>query len=229
MTTLRSSRSRGLKRCALLHVTVTIITGYLYRLSDFTVDVAIAVGVLTEVTVYALHSEINVNILEMHGFFELLWVAKRDDPAIFVQEVALPITLEYSAKVPAMSVVVGELRCIKFRIKLTHPLEEIEVRPLSSDSRLFGVVEHRGVCLLCGWIALLLRPHGGGIALVIPHGVANIGVHEHIWLMHVTHHALTCWYRPREDVLQRMALLVFRYSWIDCLAFSLVPKSRVRS
>jgi len=57
---------------------------------------------------------------------------------------------------------------------------------------------------------LLLRPHERRIGFVIPHGVTEVGVHEHVRLVHVTDHALAGGNGAGKLMLDRMTRLVFR-------------------
>src|SRR6202035_5397845 len=76
-------------------------------------------------------------------------------------------------------------------------------------------------------VPLLRRPHGGGIRFVVPHGVSHEGIHEHIGLVHVAHHALAGGDRTGEAVLERMSGLLLVDGWVDGLRLPLIAELRI--
>jgi len=79
------------------------------RGTGFTVDFSVAVIVLREVAIAALHSFFEVDVGEVHGFAETVRIVKGDLPAIFVEPVPFPVVIEDRAKNPAVAVKIGEL------------------------------------------------------------------------------------------------------------------------
>src|SRR5918999_1643809 len=73
-------------------------------------------------------------------------------------------------------------------------------------------------------VTLFFRPHVWRIGFVVPHGVAEIAIHEHIGLMHVTDHALAGGNRARELMFQRMAALAFGYGFVYRYRAAVVAK-----
>ena len=49
---------------------------------------------------------------------------------------------------------------------------------------------------------LLFGPHERRVGFVIPHRVAEVGIHKHVWLVHVANHALACRYGACELVFE---------------------------
>jgi hypothetical protein len=81
--------------------------------SRFAVKLTVAMGVLAEVAVDAVHSLFQVNVLQMHGFAEFLGVIERNDVVFFVEQISLAVFFIDSAEYPAVAVEVGELGVIK--------------------------------------------------------------------------------------------------------------------
>jgi hypothetical protein len=74
-----------------------------------------------------------------------------------------------------------------------------------------------------------LGPHQFPIRLVIPHLVSQKRIDEDVWLMHMTHHTLTCRNRARQFVANRMPWLVFGDGGILCRTEATIPVLRVRA
>src|SRR5262249_56710266 len=65
------------------------------RRSDLAVDVAVAVRVLREVAVDAVHAEVEVDRREVDGFLELLRIVVRDRLPLRVEQRAFAVALVY--------------------------------------------------------------------------------------------------------------------------------------
>src|SRR5258708_25030664 len=78
-------------------------------------------------------------------------------------------------------------------------------------------------------VALLVGPHERGVGFIIPHGVAHEGVHEHIGLVHVAHHALAGRNRARETMFERMPRLLLADGGIDRVRTAVMSVRRIRS
>src|SRR5688572_12766251 len=101
------------------------------RVPRLAVQLAVAVIVLVEMAVDALHAALEVNVLEVNGLAELLRVVVRNDLVVGVEQLAFAIALVDRPENPAVAVEVGELRVLELRVELgsADVLEELDVRP----------------------------------------------------------------------------------------------------
>ena len=137
-------------------------------------------------------------------------IVRRHYLAICIKQIALAVTLEDTAEIPAMAVIVGELCILQVGIEVIHITQEIKIRPFALGRSCLGIAVENFE-LFCGCrIFLLLRPHRRRIGFVIPHGVAEIAVQEDIRLMHVAIHALRCWDGTGEYMAKRVAFFLYR-------------------
>ena len=218
----RRGRAAGAQRGVIVRRAVTVDAADLHRIGDLAIDQTVAVAVLREMAIGALHALFGMDIHQMNRLARIdPWghelalpvlapffrIVGADDPAILVEEVALAITLEDGAEVPAVPVIVGELRVLQIRIEVIDIAKEIEIGPFTLGRGALRVAGQDLVHLGGGGIFLLARPHARRIGFVIPHGVAEVGIQEDIGLMHVAIHALRRGNRPREGVTDRVALL----------------------
>src|SRR4051812_3497060 len=152
-------------------------------------------------------------------------VAGRDDVAVGVEQIAGAVAAEDGAKVPAMTVIVGELGCAGERV---HPVvdlaQEIQIGPEAARGGAFGIALEHFVDLGGGRVMLVAearfllgvaggepvleaRPHQIGVGFIIPHRVAEERVQEDVGLVHVAGHALGGRDGAGEDVPDRVAAL----------------------
>ena len=73
------------------------------------VDFAVAVIVLREMAIVALHAFFEMNVGEVDGFRKTIGIFEGDGVSVFVEPIAFAIVIEDGAKNPAVSVKVGEL------------------------------------------------------------------------------------------------------------------------
>ncbi len=156
----------------------------------FTVDVPVAVIVLLEMAVNAMHADIHVHRAEVHRFFHLVRILVTDGAAVFIKQGTLAIALEHGAEIPAVAVVIGELGIFQFRIQFRNIGKEFRIAPFAANRRAFGIAVEYFANLGGGRVFLFFGPHERGIRFVIPHGVAVETVHENVRLMHMANHAL---------------------------------------
>ena len=201
----------------------------------------VAVHVLLEVAVDAVHAALGVHVLQVHRLArlrheatardrrgvdllaqcwdhagELVLLVVGDDRAVLVEQVALAVHLEDRAEDPAVAVVVGELRVLELRVDLLRDAgEERTVSPLAARRRPFRVAVVDLAHFLVALLRLRLRPHVLAVGLVRPHLVAVVGVQEAVRLVHVADHAGARRDRAREAVRDRVAALVLRDRRID--------------
>ena len=91
---------------------MTILTVDFDGVRHLGVKVAVAVGILREVAVHAMHAYVHMDRGHMDSFLEFIWVLVRDELACIVDKIAASIFFEDGPEVPAMSVIVGELSVI---------------------------------------------------------------------------------------------------------------------
>src|ERR1700692_1179044 len=81
----------------------------LNRVAGLAIQLAVAVAVLLEVAVDAVHAELEVDVLQVDGLLKLVFVLGGDGLAVFVEKVALAVAAEDGAEDPAVAVEVAEL------------------------------------------------------------------------------------------------------------------------
>src|SRR5690606_23228130 len=86
-----------------------------------------------------------------------------------------------------------------------------------------------GTFLFIGRVMLLLRPHERRIGFVIPHGVTEKGIHEHVGLVHVAHHALAGGDGAGELVAQGVARFVPVNLRVNRIALAPVAVARINT
>ena len=208
--------------------------------SRLALEPPVAVHVLLEVTVDAMHALLEVDVLQVHGdagaavraafdgrlegHLSVLRRDVRDDVAAGVEQAALAVVLEDRAEHPPVPVEVGELREVHAGVRVGGTSEEvgsgdlsrmanglgIEIRPQPSHRRRLGVPLQARKFLRRCRMDLLARVHEGAVRLVVPPHVPEVLVRVGGARVHVAHDALARRDRPREDVSDRMAWLSVR-------------------
>ena len=214
MPVRRCGRPRRFQCRIFIDGAVTILTLDFHRAHHFGLDVAVAVIVLRVMAIDALHADVDVNRLQMHGLLPFVGIVVVDDLFVLVEQVALAVARIYAAEIPAVAVIVGELRILQLRIEQRDVAHEIDVAPFAANRRFFGIAVENLALFGVGRIFLFLRPHERRVGLVIPHRVADHRIDEHVRLMHVADHALAGRNLAREFVLERMAGFVAA-EWSD--------------
>ncbi len=192
-------------------------------------QVTVAVRILREVAIDAVHADIHVNRGHLYRLLPLLRIVVGNDVSLGIEQVALAITLVDRAEIPAVTVIVGELRVLQLRIELADTLEELQIRPLTARRGAFRIAIEHVTNALGRRELLLLGPHGWSIRLVVPHGVAEERIDEHVRLVHVTNHALTGRYRSGERVCQRVPAIILRNRRIHRLRSTIMAELGVRT
>ena len=82
----------------------------LHGRARFAVNFAVAVIVLREVAIVALHAFFEMNVREMHRFRKAIGIFEGDRLSILVEPIAFAVVIEDGAKNPAVSVKVRKLR-----------------------------------------------------------------------------------------------------------------------
>ena len=81
--------------------------------SRLAVKLAVAVRILAEMAIHAVHAFFEVDVLEVHGFAEFFWIIERNDVVFLVEQVSLAVFFVDGAEDPAVAVEVGELRMLQ--------------------------------------------------------------------------------------------------------------------
>ncbi len=116
--TVRRRRAGGDQRGPALDRAVAIGAVHLDGVARLAVELAVAVAVLGEVAVDAVHAFFQMDVLQLHGLLQLLLVGERDDVAVLVEQIAVAVLLEDGAEDPAVAVEVGELRVLQLAVEL---------------------------------------------------------------------------------------------------------------
>ncbi len=123
---------------------VAVLAADLDRIGDLSVDKPVAVAVLGEVAIGALQSLLGVNVHHVDRlarilahFDELrfalappfLGIIGVDDIAFGVEQVAFAIAFQDGAEIPAMAMIIGELRVLELGIEIVDIAQEIDIAP----------------------------------------------------------------------------------------------------
>ena len=140
------------------------------------VDFAVAVIVLREVAVGALHAFFEMNVREVDGFVEAVGIVEGDLVAVLVEPVPFSIVIEDGAEDPAVAVEVGEFCGVESGVEFggASLFEEFVVDPKAAGGGGFGIAKVGFVLLRLGGIALLGRIHFVGVEFVVPPGEAEV-------------------------------------------------------
>ena len=144
----------------LLDRAVTVFARDLDRRARLVVEIAVAVRVLAEVAIDAVHARARMNVVEMHRLAELRRIVRRDDVAVGVEQVSLAIAFEDFAKHPAVTVKVCKLRVAQQRVERRRAgvFQKIEVGPQAAQAGAFRIAIESLLFVLTR-IVLLRRVH----------------------------------------------------------------------
>ena len=215
-------RAAGLERRPLVGGAVAVAAVDLDGVAHGAVELAVAVAVLQEVAVDAVHALLEVDVLEVDGLRELVRIVGGDDLALAVDEQALVVHLVDRLVDPAVAVEVRELRRVQAVlhgvVEVGHVEQEVLAPPLAADDRALRVEVVALLFLLRrdvglpepAVIGLGLGIHEVGVQLVVPPHVSVVGLGDAGAGVHVTDDALRGRDRAGELVLERVAALVLR-------------------
>ena len=135
--------ARGHERSFLSNRAVTIDTINLDRRARLAVDFSVAVIVLLEMAIVALHPFFEMNVGEMHRFTEAVRIVERDLLAVPVEPVSSAVVVEHGPEDPAMSVKIRELRGLQLLVEFraARLLQELFAAPKSARRCCFRVAE----------------------------------------------------------------------------------------
>src|ERR1700739_1192040 len=141
-----------------------------HRGAWFTVIFSIAVIVLAEVAIGALHSLFQVDIRKVDGFAKTFRVVKRDLLAVLVEPVAFAIVRVYPAIDTAMPVEIRKLRgfqlLVEFRI--AGLLQKFFIAPQSARGGGFRIFQRGSVAFLFRGIFLPGGIHFFPVDFIVP-------------------------------------------------------------
>src|SRR5713101_981767 len=185
---------------------------YLDGVACLAVEFAVAVAVLLEVAVHAMHPLFKVDVLEVYRLLELLRIVEGNNLVVRVEQVALAVVLEDSAEDPSVTMEVGKLRVLKLLIEFrcTGLFQKGSVRPQTPNGGSLGIARLGAVLLVSVRTALLSWPHVFAIHFVVPPGVAEVRRNHIRTRMNVADHALARRNRTRELMTDSMTRLVTR-------------------
>src|SRR5262249_13758414 len=108
----------GRERGVILDGAVAIGARDLDGIARLAVELAVAVRILLEVAVNAVHALFEVDVFQVDSLGEFLWIGSRNDAAILVEQISLAVALEHRAENPAVAVKVGELGVLQILVEL---------------------------------------------------------------------------------------------------------------
>src|SRR5260370_39241123 len=106
---LGGGRPRGNQRGFLSNRTVAIHAIDFYGCARLTVNFSVAVIVLREVAIVALHSFLQMNVGKVDGFAQAVGVIESNLLAVLLQPISLAVVIEERAENPAVAVNISEL------------------------------------------------------------------------------------------------------------------------
>ena len=149
-------------------------------------------AVLRKVTVNAMHSLFQVNVLKVHRLGEFIRIVGRDYLVVLVQQIAVAIFFVDCPEDPTMAVEVGELSVLQGlgELRTADLVQEAEVRPQAALGRPLGISQLYALLLRRAGIVLLGGIHLLPIHFIVPPGVSEIGGHHVRAGVHMADHAL---------------------------------------
>ncbi len=86
------------------------------RVARLAIKLAVSVDILFEMAIRALHSIGEMHVLQVNCLGELVGIVVRDFVVAQIEQIAFAIVFEDGAENPAVTVVIGKLRVLEFRI-----------------------------------------------------------------------------------------------------------------
>src|SRR6266446_277331 len=171
---------------------VTVDAANLNRRSGLVVKDAVTMGVISRMTVNAVHSFLEMNVIEMDCFRESIRIVRRDDRVLRVQQVPFAIAFEDLSKHPAVTVKVRELSSSELAVEFRSAglVKKIEFRPQATQARRFGIAIKLSLLFALRRIVLLRRIHLVAVGFVVPPRETHVGRDHVLARMHMTNHAL---------------------------------------
>ena len=99
------------------------------RVARLAIELPVAVHIVFEMAIHALHAMRQVHVLQVNGLREFVRIVVRDFVVAQVEQIAFAIVLEDGAKNPAVAVVIGKLGVLQLRIQFRDFVEKLLVAP----------------------------------------------------------------------------------------------------
>src|SRR5882757_6603174 len=96
---------------------MTVNAVNLDSIARFAVKFAVAVAVLFEVAVHAMHTFFKVDIFQMNSLLQFLGIVEGNNLVISVLQIAFAVVLEDGAEDPAVTMEIGKLRVLKVLVE----------------------------------------------------------------------------------------------------------------
>src|SRR3989475_6447010 len=225
----RCCRARGDQRSLLANRAVAIDAVDFDGGAGLAVNFSVAVIVLSEMAIVALHPLFQMNVSEVYGFAETVGIVEGNLLAVLIEPVSFAVVIENSAEDPAMAVEISKLRSLQLLVEFGTAgfFQKVFIVPEAANRGALRIAHKRFVALFFRGVALLRWIHLVAINFVVPPGEAEIRRNHVRAGMNVADHALARRNRARENVLDGMARLVFRNRRIGGGAGAGVPELRV--
>ena len=110
-------RSLTSQRRALLNRAVAIDAIDFDGVARLAVQFSVAVTVLLEMAVDAMHSLFQVDVFQVHGLLEFVRIVERNLVVVGVEQIAFAVVLEDRAENPSVTVEIGELRVLELLVE----------------------------------------------------------------------------------------------------------------
>src|SRR5580658_1001921 len=197
----------------------------------FSIQFSVAVAVLLEMAVDAMHSLFQMDVLQVDGFFELLRIVERNLVSLGIEKIAFAVVLEGRPENPSVTVEIGELGVLEVPVEFRCPslLQEPHVGPVAANRGPLRIPRLDQLLFLRTGMALLFRIHLVAIDLVVPPGVAKIRC-DHVGTgMDVANDALTRRNRSSELMLDGMSGLILWNGRVGSCGLPKVAAGRIVS
>ena len=151
-------RPRGAQGGLAPNGAVAVLAADLQGVAVLAVDQPVAVGVLGEVAIRAVHPLLQMDVLQVDRLLEPVGIVEGDDAVLGIQEIPLAVLLVDGAEDPAVAVVVGELGVLESRVELRDLGQEFRLGPQAAHGRALGIAVEARPLLGRRGVALLLGP-----------------------------------------------------------------------
>ena len=175
--------------------------------------------VLTKMTIDAVHSFLEMNVIQMNSLSESIGIVRRHNLVSVIQQIPFPIALEHLAKHPAMTVEIGKLRALELAVEPQSAglIQKFRFGPQPAQARGFGIAVQFSLFFALRRIMLISGIHSIAIRLVVPPDQTEIRRHHIFAGMYMTDHALRSWNAARQLMFDGMTRFIFRNADVGAL------------
>src|SRR5216684_7873898 len=166
----RRRRARRDQRSLLANRTVAIDAVDFDGGARLAVDFPVAVIVLREMAVVALHSFLEMDVGEVDGFAETVGIVERNLFAFSIKPIPFAVVVKNCAEDPAMAMEISELGRLQLLIEFgaAHSFQKFLVVPEAAHRSALWIAFERLIALLLRWVALPCWIHLVPIDFVVP-------------------------------------------------------------